>query len=175
MQWSSYCSKNHLYMLFSSSILGEFSQLPWFTYLYMTTWMDQFMDGLLNKLRGWNPFLSRNGECEAGRHKPLPQLFVAPEANSSLRATGLYLAVHNKLARLTAIRSGKTAFYGVVCQLQRYAVLLLLARIFIRLLLDYFLSNALPQACLYWELWTNSVSPSNRNMSICGLHSLTPL
>lgn len=172
MQWSSYCSKNHLYMLFSSSILGEFSQLPWFTYLYMTTWMDQFMDGLLNKLRGWNPFLSRNGECEAGR---LPQLFVAPEANSSLRATGLYLAVHNKLARLTAIRSGKTAFYGVVCQLQRYAVLLLLARIFIRLLLDYFLSNALPQACLYWELWTNSVSPSNRNMSICGLHSLTPL
>lgn len=162
-------------MLFSSSILGEFSQLPWFTYLYMTTWMDQFMDGLLNKLRGQNPFLSRNGECEAGRHKPLPQLFVAPEANSSLRATGLYLAVHYKLARLTAIRSGKTAFYGVVCQLQRYAVLLLLARIFIRLLLDYFLSNALPQACLYWELWTNSVSPSNGNMSICGLHSLTPL
>lgn len=156
MQWSSYCNKNHLYMLFSSSILGEFSQLPWFTYLYMTAWMDQFMDGLLNKLRCWNRFLSRNGECEAGRHKPPPQLFVAPEANSSLRATGLYLAVHYKLARLTAIRSGKTAFYGVVCQLQKYAVLLLLARIFIRLLLDYFLSNALPQACLYWELWTNS-------------------
>lgn len=35
-------------MLFSSDILGEFSQ---FTYLYMTTWMDQYMDGLLNKLR----------------------------------------------------------------------------------------------------------------------------
>lgn len=40
-------------MLFSSNILGEFSQ---FTYLYMTTWMDQYMDGLLNKLRCWNPF-----------------------------------------------------------------------------------------------------------------------
>lgn len=104
---------------------------------------------------------------------PLPHLFVAPEANSSLRAIGLCLAVYYKLARFITIRSGKTAFYGVVCQLQKYAVLLLLARIFIRLLLDYFLSNALPQACLYWELWTNSVSPSNRNMSICGLHSLT--
>lgn len=119
------------------------------------------------------PFPSRNGKCEAGRHDPFPHLFVAPEANSSLRAVGLCLAVYYKLARFLAIRSGKTAFYGVVCQLQKYAVLLLLARIFIRLLLDYFLSNALPQACLYWELWTNSVSPSNRNMSICGLHSLT--
>lgn len=69
----------------------------------------------------------------------------------------------------------QTAFYGVVCQLQTYAVLLLLARLFIRLLLDYFLSNALPHDCLYWELWTNSVSASDRNMSICGLHSLIPL
>lgn len=157
-------------MLFSSNILGESSQ---FTYLYMTTWMDQFVDGLLNKLRCWNPFHRGMEICEAGRHDPLPHLFVAPEANSSLRAIGLCLAVYYKLARFIAIRSGKTAFYGVVCQLQKYAVLLLLARIFIRLLLDYFLSNALPQACLYWELWTNSVSPSNRNMSICGLHSLT--
>lgn len=92
------------------------------------------------------PLLSRNGKCEAGRHEPLPHLLVAPEANSSLRAIGLYLAVYYKLARFIAIRSGKTAFYGVVCQLQKYAVLLLLARIFIRLLLNYFLSNALPQA-----------------------------
>lgn len=61
-----------------------------------------------------------------------------------------------------------------VCQLQTYAVLLLL-RIFIGLLLDYFLSNALPQACLYWELWTSTVSPSDGNMNICRLYSLIPL
>lgn len=52
----------------------------------------------------------------------------------------------------------QTAFYGVVCQLQTYAVLLLLARLFIRLLLDYFfikcftprlfVLGALDQQCL---------------------------
>uniref|UniRef100_A0A8C9E7N7 Uncharacterized protein n=1 Tax=Phocoena sinus TaxID=42100 RepID=A0A8C9E7N7_PHOSS len=99
---------------------------------------------------------------------------LIPEANCSLRAIGLYF-VYYRLARLTAIRSGETAFYSLVCQLQTYAMLLFSARIFIRLLLDYFLSNILSQACLYWELWTSSVSPSDRNLSICGLHSLIPL
>ena len=104
-----------------------------------------------------------------------PTLISIPEANCSLTAIGLYLAVYFGLARLTAIRSGETAFYSLICQLQTYAMSLLLARIFIGLLLDYFLSNILSQACLPWELWTNSVSPSDKNLSICGLHSLIPL
>lgn len=28
---------------------------------------------------------------------------------------------------------------------------------------------------LYGELWINSISPSDRNLSICGLHNLIPL
>lgn len=103
-----------------------------------------------------------------------PTLISIPEANCSLIAIALYLAVYFRLARLTAIRSGETAFYSLICQLQTYAMSLL-ARIFIGLLLDYFLSNILSQACLPWELWTNSVSPSDKNLSICGLHSLIPL
>lgn len=88
----------------------------------------------------------------------------------------LYLAVLLQVGQLTAIRSGKTAFYGLVGHLQTYSLLLLLARIFIRLMSDYFLSNILTQACLYWELWTNSVSSSDRNLSIGRLlHSLIPL
>lgn len=48
--------------------------------------MEQFMDGLLNKLKCLEPFLPRDRKCEAGKYEPLPHFFVAPEANSSLRA-----------------------------------------------------------------------------------------
>lgn len=67
-----------------------------------------------------------------------PTLISIPEANCSLRAIVLYLAVYYRLARLTAIGSGEAAFYSLVCQLQTYTVLLLLARIFIRISLDSF-------------------------------------
>lgn len=51
-----------------------------------------------------------------------PTIISIPEANCSLRTIGLYLVVYYRLARLTAIRSGETAFYSLVCQLQTYAV-----------------------------------------------------
>ena len=142
--------------------------------------MEKSTDGLFDKRKYLIPFLLQNGECEADRCEPLPHLFqfLKPTAASQYKyntAIGLYLAVYFRLARLTAIRSGETAFYSLICQLQTYAMSLLLARIFIGLLLDYFLSNVLSHACLPWELRTNSVSPSDRNLSICGLHSLIPL
>lgn len=53
-------------MFFSAkNTLGEFSKLPWFTYLYMTTWTEQSMDGLFDKLKYLIPFPLQNGECEA--------------------------------------------------------------------------------------------------------------
>lgn len=124
--------------------------------------MERSMGGLFDKLTSniWYAFLHRLEKVRLIR--TTPTLILIPEAICTLRAMGLYLAVCYRVIRLTATRSGKTAFYGLICWLQTYAVLLR-SRIFIRLRLDYFLTNALPQAYLYWELWTNSISPSDKS------------
>ena len=103
-----------------------------------------------------------------------PTIISISEVNYSLGAIRLYFAVHYRFVRLNFIRSGKTAFYGLICQLQTNAVLLL-ARVFIRWLLTTFHQIFYPRFFCYWELWPNSAYASDRNLTICGLHSLIPL
>lgn len=139
-------------------------------YIWLPGWSNPWMDFLISS-NIWYHFLYRMENVRL-TDKNHSHAYFHSWSQLQPWSHWLYLAVYYRLARLTAIRAGETAFYGLVCQLQTYTVLLLLARIFIRLLSDYFLSNILSQTCLYWELWTNSVSPSDGNLSICGLHSL---
>lgn len=137
--------------------------------------MERFTDGLFDNCKYLIPFLLQNGECKADRWEPLPHLFqfLKPIAASEpLRCTWLCITGWPGWLPSGQVKLPFTvwsaSFRHILC-----------CCCWLEYLLEYrwtlFLSNILSQACLYWELWTSSVSPSDRNLSICGLHSLIPL